>query len=1593
MKTLRIFVSSPGDVGREREIAGKVIARLKAETAGRVDLDPYFWEHEPMHAGTDFQGQIPPLADFAIFIGILWSRLGTRLHSSHTRPDGTTFASGTQFEFETALEAYRTSTGKTPRLLIYRRDETPLFPAKPADVLAGRTKQWEALEAFVTSWFQDPADGGTFRAAFNSYKNTAEFEQILEEHLRSDINALCPEARESTPIAEVPITWKLGSPYRGLEVFEFDHAAIFFGRTRAIDDVVGQLRDRANVERLPFVLIFGSSGSGKSSLLRAGVIPALVAGGIDGIGLWRRAVLQPSKSDGDLFDGLAAALLKPEAVPELAAGGRTAADLAARLRENASAVGEFLAGTLPQAAQRVHDCEKEALLEQAKVLEGESRMADAEVARRLAKELRFPEPRLILGLDQLEEIFTQEDRFPPASRVAFIDAIESLVRSGFVWVVATLRSDHFARCEEVPKLVKLQEGKGQYHLLAPSGSELAQIIRLPAQAAGVRFEDHAEKGRLEDVLRDAADDDPGALPLLEFTLEQLYAIGAADHILTHDEYASLGGKQGGLRGVLVKLADELHGKLSAEGKAAFPAVFRRLVSVGKAGPAASGAAIRFSRRNAKVGALRAGGSGAREVIDRFFDARLLITDQSDDGEEIVSVAHEALLNEWPLLRGMLEEDVAYLRRRERVAAAAAEWDREKRQPERLATSVLLAEARLVRTTEGADLSRIESDFVTLSVRLDHRRTVRWITGLAALVLVFGALAIWAKSAERKASEQKLKTQRILAFSDFARAGQLFESDEASAALAFLARSAESDPGGAAPAAERLWFALTQRHWPLPITPPMAHTDAIMTAVFNPAGTRILTASRDNTARLWDAATGALIGTPMAHPKFVRFAAFSPNGQRLVTICEDATARLWDARTATQIAGWIARHENSLAAAAFSASGRCVATGSTDKFAAVWDESSKRIALLKHSENVHALVFHPTDESLLLTVSGKTARLWKVANGTDGSTLREFAHPRQVNSAIFSPDGAQILTAADDGVQLWNTATGERAGKALPHKDPVREAIFSPDGRIIASLSGERILLWKHDAPTPFDEPLALVHRAAVSAMQFSSDNLRLVTGATDGRVQVWNVQNGQPLGEPVRERSAISAVAFSPEGKRLLSATAMGVARVWQTPPLPPAAIVLPHPGPVESVSVSADGKRLLTACGDQKARLWDPAAGKAGTEVEHGSAVMCAVFDAQGTHFATGSGDTVRVWTSPPTADAVELNCAGTVCRIAFSPDGTRLATGTESGVAQLYEFPSLRPVGKNPFEQSGAIVGLEFSRDSRQLLTTGAADPAVGRWNAATGEAAGEPLRGEREITCAAFGADGRIAAGSRDGTALLWSSAGVKLATLRHEKSVAMIALSSDGKFLITGADDGSAALWNGLTGSSISASLRHAVRVNVAAFSADGSRVATGSDDWTARIWDTATGQPISEPLRHEKPVRCLAFSPDGQTLFTGSADSTVRVWDLHAEVPDSSRGPLVALARALSSFELQPSGRLEPHTIEPLEKLRHDAGGGALAAWFFADPQSRALTPFSRKTATAYLEARINEGSESALAEAALLSIGDGEQSRRIEEKRKALLAP
>jgi ElaB/YqjD/DUF883 family membrane-anchored ribosome-binding protein len=704
----RVFLSSPGDVGREREVVIQVVERLKNRWCGKIDIDLYVWEHEPMLASLgDFQENIPPTSDFDLVICVFWSRLGTRPNpAKYRRPDGSFYSSGTEYEFETALEAFRKKGH--PDLLVYRRNEIPLFPASPRERRAMLERQWEALEQFCRKWFFDE-ELGSFRLALNPYEDLAEFEETLDRHLQELLQAhLRKRGVLIQPQQELSNVRCLGtSPYRGLQVFEAEHEAIFFGRTKQRDEILGILQARHLQEKRTFVLIFGASGSGKSSLLRAGVMPWLCRSGVvDGVGIWRSLVFRPSDHTGDLLEGLAVAMLRPTALPEIGADGTDARKLGNLLQRNPEGLAMLV---------------KEAL----------SRVAGEEQNKRDL--LQQPVARLAVGLDQLEELFTLSERFSAEERESFFKAVRTLADSGYGWIVATLRSDFFSRCEEISDLVELKQGKGQYHLLPPDAVELSQIIRYPAEAAGVVFEEHPEKGRLDDRIRDDALRESAGLPLLEYALDELFRVGASDLVLSHSEYEVLGGVEGALR----KRAEETFASLNPLEKEAIDSVLFQLVSL------VPGSEYGLSRRVSRYEKLTSS-TGATGLVDAFINARLFTADRSDQGERTVTATHEALLRVWPPVSRWAEEHRKFLRAHAKLVESFKRWLESGSSPDYLLSPGReLSQAEELLAEYRTNLELREQQYILASIaavaKSSKRRPWQLVGATVVTALIIGVL--------------------------------------------------------------------------------------------------------------------------------------------------------------------------------------------------------------------------------------------------------------------------------------------------------------------------------------------------------------------------------------------------------------------------------------------------------------------------------------------------------------------------------------------------------------------------------------------------------------------------------------------------------------------------------------------------------------------------------------------------------------------------------------------------------------------------------------------------------------------------------------
>ena len=717
-KSLRVFISSPADVRPERLIAERVVMRLDREFAYHFRVEPVLWEREPLVASHHFQEKITPPRETDIVVVILWSRLGLPLPlDKFPGPLTGKPVTGTEWEFEDALKANRENN--LPDLLMYRKKAPITGSFEDEQAVQQQLEQKRLVEEFVKCWFIDQ-EAHSFTAAFREFNDAATFEDLLETHLRELLRKRL--ANPNDEVIPAGIRWHQGSPFRGLLSFDLEHAPVFFGRTRARNEL-RELLTRQVARGSAFVLVVGASGSGKSSLVKAGVMADLKLQGMVGrVALVRHAVLRPSDCGGDLLGALANAILAPTALPELTS-----------LQYDRAALMELLRDAPSQAKLPIRQG-----------------LAAAGQAANLAK---IGEARLLLVIDQLEELFTQ-DAVSQAQRDAFVAALEALAQSGLVWVIATIRSDFFDRLETLPRLLALSSGEARYVLAPPEPAEIAQIIRQPAREAGLCFEvDSNQALCLDEVIRQAAVSNPGALPLLSFLLEQLWQRRSDTGMLTFAAYAELGG----LEGALGRRAEQVFVAQPAEVQAALPMVLRALVTVGQGNKATA------SARSTPLSVFREG-SPARALVTAFLapEARLLVADGSAEGDAEakldqsqqhwgsaqVRIAHEALLSHWPRAKEQISADSRDLELLGRLEQGLARWqstDKKHRDSLVLPKGLPLTEALDLRRRWGAELPVAVVEFIQQSRRVARRRQQRLALALVGAVASLPIIAglIWA----------------------------------------------------------------------------------------------------------------------------------------------------------------------------------------------------------------------------------------------------------------------------------------------------------------------------------------------------------------------------------------------------------------------------------------------------------------------------------------------------------------------------------------------------------------------------------------------------------------------------------------------------------------------------------------------------------------------------------------------------------------------------------------------------------------------------------------------------------------------------------
>ena len=1223
------------------------------------------------------------------------------------------------------------------------------------------------------------------------------------------------------------------APYRGWEPFEELDAGVFFGRDAQIVRALDMLRAMRTTGVDSLFVVQAPSGSGKSSFLRAGLLPRLRR---DDRHFVLLDIMRPERHALSGESGLAHALYAGRR--RLGLEQPALGDIEIACTADPAAVRTLLAECRRAAAQRLPDAGPDA-----------------------------PAPTLVLPLDQAEELFTA-DAGPEAA--AFLELIAELAqpdadgqRLGLI-VAGTIRTDRYEVMQTAPQLAGLTSEV--FDDLKPMpDNQFRNVITGPAGRASAGGQKLSIAPDLVNRLLDDAAEGGDALPLLALTLRRLYDRYGATGELTLASYEAMGGMGRVVQTAVdeVLSADpEQRGRQLAALRAAF-VPWLATINPDNDQPL---------RRVARYGDLP---EPSRPLIEAFVEKRLLVTDQRGD-DVMVEVALESLLRQWNDLAGWLRDERQSLVAADDIERAATAWHTHHDDPDWLLTGTRLVDAETLAAEPGyrdrlaqqptrdhlaasrqAENQRLAKEEEQRQAELRHaqerqraaeahaadlRRRSRILravlagTAIVALVAVIGF--VQASRAQHQATREardalaaQLDTEASAAFSRVTAA----DSDIHALADTLAAQRLRSDPTASRGA---FYTATTALNTTRIIIPTPAPVDSV---AVRPDGHTLACGNPDGTIRLWnlsDPAHPAPLGQPLTgHTGIVYSVAFSPDGHTLASGGLDGTVRLWNLTDPA--------HPEPLGQ-----------------------------PLTGHTGSVHAVAFSPDGRTLASGSGDDTVRLWNLTDPAHPEPLGQplYGHIGDVTSVAFSPDGHTLASGSgDDTVRLWNlTDPAHPAPLGQPltgHTRGVHAVAFSPDGHTLASGGNDgTIRLWNlTDAvhPAPLGHPLT-GHTNVVMGVAFSPDGHTLASSSLDDTVQLWNLTDPAqpgPLGQPLRgHTNAVFSVAFSPDGHTLASGSLDTTVRLWN---LDTAIPLTGHTSDVDSVAFSPDGHTVASSSDDDTIRLWnltDPAhpAPLGQPLTGHTSDVDSVAFSPDGHTLASGSADnTVRLWnlTDPVHPGPLGQPLTGhtnAVTSVAFSPDGHTLASGSLDGTVRLWNLTD--PAHPGPL---------------------------------------GQPLRGPSNgVTSVAFSSGGHtLASGSTDNTVRLWNLTDpahpgpLGQPLTGHTNVVMGVAFSPDGHILASGSFDGTVRLWN-LTDPAHSGPLGqpltgHTNAVWSVAFSPDGHTLASGSWDSTVRLWnltDPAHPGPLGQPLTgHTNWVMSVAFSPDGHTLASGSADDTVRLW--------------------------------------------------------------------------------------------------------------------
>ncbi|MDF5721918.1 MAG: hypothetical protein PUP91_15835 [Rhizonema sp. PD37] len=1064
------------------------------------------------------------------------------------------------------------------------------------------------------------------------------------------------------------------SPYKGLKKFELEDKDLFFGRDQFIITLVNEL------EETNLILLLGASGSGKSSVVRAGLIPWLAQT------YGTRLVNLMFTPDQDPFESFYATLLSK----------------------------------FPQKLAKI------------------AREAKAETLTQVVNTLKTqPESFWFIFIDQFEELFTTSF---PEKRELFIKSLVRLSKTNLpsVKIIATIRADFLDRLSPYSLLVKATD-KHLKMIAEMQPDELRLAIEQPAAQHGVLF----ETGLVEEIIKDIQGQ-AGYLPLLQYTLNMLWETevkneSIKNRTLNISTYRQLGG----VRGTLQQRVDSIYGTLSPPEKLATQRIFLKLVGVGEnlefdteLKPVRR-RALRSEFNSELERTVLVTLINENLLVS---DHQLQSQESTIEIAHEILLTCWTTLNTWIkknrqaiALRNRLNEDVA---RWQKNKIEDELWTGSKLE------QVLELKKDLNFNQVLGGFSETASLFIDASVGLRDQqlRRVRIVAGvgltLAALTTITSIFAFhqWERAetvqegqiralggysnsliitnqyfnalieAIRAAKQLKKQTVKPQTRNQIERVLKqaLYGVSERNRLEGHKAavKSVSFSPDGntIATASFDKTIKLWNRDGTL-IKTLTGYNAPISSVSFNPDGQIIASAGRDKTIKLWNR-NGTLIKTLMGHKGDIDSVSFSPDGEIIASASEDATVKLWN-RNGTLIKT-LTGHNDAVRSVSFSPDGNIIASASRDKTVKLWTRNGTLIkTLTTHKRGVDSVSFSPDGKIIASASLDKTVKIWS----REGQELYSLiGHDDEVWSANFSPDGNTIATTSRNKiVKLW-TRDGKKIQTLAGHREGLFDVSFSPDGQIIATASADKtVKLWSYDST---ELHTLIGHEDVVRSVSFSFDGQIIATASLDKTVKLWS-RDGKLLHTLTGHTAPVYKVSFSPDSNIIASASLDKTVKLWSRDGKLLHTLI-GHNDEVWSVSFSRDGNTIATASRDKTAKLWSRDGKLLHTLIGHSARVSSVIISPDGKTIATASEDkTAKLWSHDGKLLHTLIGHDDQVWSVSFSPDSNIIATASSDKTVKLWsrDGKELQTLTGHEYTVYSAI----FSPDGKTLATASRDQTAI--------------------------------------------------------------------------------------------------------------------------------------------------------------------------------------------------------------------------------------------------------------------------------------------